>query len=48
MSQVKIALPDGKRGWTLWSGRKRVGEDRELDELVGQGNDVCIGVNRNN
>ena len=44
MSQVKIALPDGKRGWTLWSGRKRVGEDRELDELIGQGNDVCIGV----
>lgn len=44
MSQSKIALPDDQRGWTLWSGRKTVGEDRELEDLVGQGVDVFVGV----
>lgn len=44
MSRYRIALPDEKRGWTLFAGRGRVGESRELADLAGQGADTVVGV----
>ncbi len=44
MSRPKIALPDEARGWTLWSGRKVVAEERELESLVDNGAETLIGV----
>ncbi|MCB1064601.1 MAG: hypothetical protein KDN20_16990 [Verrucomicrobiae bacterium] len=44
MSRPKIALPDEKRGWTLWSGRGVAAEGRELADIADQGADVLVGV----